>query len=311
MSKSFFSRFPKVSYNIDGKGSLLNLTNIVNNVNIDLSYLNESTYYTFYEITDGERPDTVSYELYETPDYYWTLFIINNNLRNGLSDSWPLSNQQFDRMLSDEYEKYSSITFMPVTESNNGKVLSGLFNLTSLSSKYLPYLKLTDEGCIYKAKILKYDNHTLQLVIYDIRRIDNNSLVSNIQSFIKGNSYYKLMWDNPFESESDEYDECEELRKEFVNFHIDIYSQIDPNVIPDHDFGDSIDEVDESVFNALSNYVFSKQFLAAPIVLRWENYVNAASVFYIEDLDGNRITTAAYDVVINSNNIFPKFSMAL
>ena len=79
MAQNFFSRFPKIAYDIVGDGSFLSLTNIVNNVNINSLYTNESTYYTFYEIIDGERPDTVSYKLYGNPSYHWTFFIINND----------------------------------------------------------------------------------------------------------------------------------------------------------------------------------------------------------------------------------------
>jgi len=309
MAQNFFSRFPKIAYNIDGEGTFLNLTNIVNNVNVNSLYANESTYYTFYEIEDGDRPDTISYRLYDTPSYHWTLFIINNDLRNGLGDAWPLSNQQFERMLETEYDKYSAITFLPASDANNGTIISGLFNLSDLSGKYLPYLRVTNEGGTEKAKILKYDNDTLQLVVYDIRRVSDDSLLSNVTPFVKSNLFYRWIWENPFDEESDEYIECEALREEFVKRHIAIYSELDPSAIVDPSTigGTTEDEIAAGVLAVESGYVFSKQFVAAPTNVRWESYRNAASVYYVENSDGERISRSGYDIITNPDIISPKY----
>ena len=48
-----------------------------------------STTYEKYTIIENLRPDQVSYELYGTPDYYWTFFILNDNIKE---QGWPLSN---------------------------------------------------------------------------------------------------------------------------------------------------------------------------------------------------------------------------
>ena len=56
-------------------------------------FIDNSSAYTFYEIKNGERPDTVSQRLYGTPDFYWTFFVINEFLHDGYK-VWPLSQEQ-------------------------------------------------------------------------------------------------------------------------------------------------------------------------------------------------------------------------
>jgi len=46
------------------------------------------TSYQEYTILENMRPDQVSYELYGSTDYYWTFFLLNDNIRE---QGWPLS----------------------------------------------------------------------------------------------------------------------------------------------------------------------------------------------------------------------------
>jgi len=309
MAKAFFSKFPKIGYDIDGDGTFLSLTNIVNNVNVNSLYADESTYYTFYEISDGERPDIVSYKLYGDPGYHWTFFIINNEMRNGLSDAWPLSNQQFERMLANEYDQYAAITFLPSSILLTGIGENGLFNLTDLSGKYLPYLRLHNVAGTQKASILKYDNDTLQLVIYDIRQTADNAIISDTTTFVEDSTAFRLVWENPYDpndvEEADEYAICEELRKEYVLKHIAIYSQFDPFAIidPDRISAPTPELVAQEVLNQQTIYIFQKQYIPATASLRWTNYRNAASIYYFENGDAEKFSRTAYDMIADPNVI--------
>jgi len=44
--------------------------------------------YQEYTILENMRPDQVSYQLYGSTDYYWTFFLLNDNIRE---QGWPLS----------------------------------------------------------------------------------------------------------------------------------------------------------------------------------------------------------------------------
>ena len=99
---SFFRIFPKVDYDNLGDGVMTKVIDIFRFVKTNQKFTDELALYSYYEIQEGNRPDVVSQLLYGTPEYYWTFFIINEHLRTGLS-SWPLSSQQFERYMGEEY----------------------------------------------------------------------------------------------------------------------------------------------------------------------------------------------------------------
>lgn len=60
--------------------------NVVDQIKDDVTFLN------FHTIQDGFRPDQVSIQLYETPLYYWTFYLLNDDIRQ---QGWPLINGEF------------------------------------------------------------------------------------------------------------------------------------------------------------------------------------------------------------------------
>ena len=49
--------------------------NVVDQIKDDITFLNLHT------IQEGFRPDQVSIQLYDTPLYYWTFYLLNDDLR--------------------------------------------------------------------------------------------------------------------------------------------------------------------------------------------------------------------------------------
>jgi len=190
MPTPFFSKYSTIPYDLYGDGSVTNLTNITQEVSVTASKLpDDASVYTYYTIRDGDRPDTVSYDLYGTSDYYWTFFILNSFLKDGLNEAWPMSYYDLNSMIEAEYSPYSVITFTPeslIDIKNKDDLMD--FSLTPLNSKYLPYLRLNnDVGS--SAKILKFDSARQQLIIYDISSNSRDSFISS--------PHYSLSWHEP------------------------------------------------------------------------------------------------------------------
>jgi len=82
-------------------------------------------FYEYYYILDGDRPDTLSYKLYGTTDYYWTFYLMNQSLKE---TGWPLHQKELDVYVS---KLFSGITFRPETVS--------LWNRLRQEGKRLPY----------------------------------------------------------------------------------------------------------------------------------------------------------------------------
>ena len=84
---TYFRNFPTVAYNFGDEVDPAGFNDI--SVYIDLfdRVSDNLAFYEEYYIRDGMRPDMVSYELYNTIDYYWTFFLLNDKLRE---QGWPL-----------------------------------------------------------------------------------------------------------------------------------------------------------------------------------------------------------------------------
>lgn len=83
---SYFDKFPSSLYTFANgeQGVMQNLSayaEILDEVKTN------SAFYKDYYIRNGERPDNVAFKLYENPTLHWTLFMMNDHLRE---QGWPL-----------------------------------------------------------------------------------------------------------------------------------------------------------------------------------------------------------------------------
>jgi hypothetical protein len=99
----FFRNFPKVEYDYFQNGIKTKVVDLFRFVKPIDKFKDELDTYSFYQVQEGDRPDIVSNLLYNTPEYYWTFFIINDHLRAGPS-SWPMSSEDFEKFIAEEYD---------------------------------------------------------------------------------------------------------------------------------------------------------------------------------------------------------------
>lgn len=106
---AYFKNFQKVDYDIRGTGFTQSLTNLTHFSKIGTKFLDDVSFYSYYTISEGERPDTTSYKLYGTTDYYWTFFIINNSLSNSFRD-WPKQTSDLKEYCENKYYHLAAIS---------------------------------------------------------------------------------------------------------------------------------------------------------------------------------------------------------
>jgi len=331
MPTSFFNNYPLIPYDLYGDGSITALTNITQEVAVTPSKLpDDASSYTYYTIRDGDRPDTVSYDLYGDVQYYWTFFILNSFLKDGLNDAWPLSYLDFNTMIEKEYSLYSVITFDPLFPLDISKTSAMDFSITPLDSKYLPYLRLCSTPDLLtgdSAKILKFDSVRQQLVVY---RIGQYSSIKDKQvwnassrdSFISYPNYY-LLWDDSLlfidiATGKETNPTNEDLKKEWLSIMSKMYT--DPNGLKAYfktdilDIHTDTDDITENINNAIFNHTYKPVSVKSPsgkssYPYNWSLYYNAASIYY--NADGNIST--AYDLIKidpitkNPNTIQPNY----
>ena len=106
---AYFKNFQKVGYDLDGDGYQSQLTNLTHFSRIGTKYLDDVSFYSYYNISEGERPDMVSYKLYDSTEYYWTFFIINSGLFNAFND-WPKGTADLKDFVEAKYRNIAAIS---------------------------------------------------------------------------------------------------------------------------------------------------------------------------------------------------------
>ena len=125
---NFFQKFPKVSYRFGDKESPVEFQDL--SVYIDaIDQVKEyASFYQNYQIKSGERPDHVSYLLYDNANYGWTFWLMNDHLRER---GWPLDNSQVYVKAQDFYPnialRTTGVTFDIVNGDNKPLCASANF----------------------------------------------------------------------------------------------------------------------------------------------------------------------------------------
>ena len=96
----YFKNFEVVPYLFGNEKTVNVVQNLSTYVNLIDQVKDETSLYENYYILDGERPDVLSYKLYETTEYYWAFYILNDTLRR---QGWPLSYFELTELVKKRY----------------------------------------------------------------------------------------------------------------------------------------------------------------------------------------------------------------
>ena len=167
---SFFQQFPTIDYDLQETNQFSKRFDIFRHVDVSTTQSDEFTSYLYYQVKDGERPDIVSYKLYDTPDYYWTFFVINDFLQAGFNE-WYKSSFDFHRGLELEYGDHGALIFLPnySTEVVGGQTVAKAENAISGLDVTYSDLRLARVGSSPQdtAKIERFDPFMLQLITHE------------------------------------------------------------------------------------------------------------------------------------------------
>ena len=120
---AFFKQFPKVEYDFNRQGVIMNMVDIYRSVRPLQNFVDDTTAYIYYEVRNGERPDIVSNKLYGNQNFYWTFFVVNEALHDGLQ-TWPLSQEDLFTYIEREYEGYAITTNPTITRDSDGLIVA-------------------------------------------------------------------------------------------------------------------------------------------------------------------------------------------
>ena len=87
MSTNYFKNFKFVPYSFGNREDPVLFNNLTEYVDIIDKIKQEVAFLNRYTIVGGDRPDSLSFKLYGSIDYYWTFYLMNDDLRYS---GWPV-----------------------------------------------------------------------------------------------------------------------------------------------------------------------------------------------------------------------------
>lgn len=101
----YFSNFSNVEYalraNKAGKASYFSIKNYFQLLRVRDDIYKEDTLYDDYLVSNGERPDQISYNLYGDEQWYWIILQINDI--TDYFNQWPLSTIELEEFINTKY----------------------------------------------------------------------------------------------------------------------------------------------------------------------------------------------------------------
>jgi hypothetical protein len=100
----YFTNVQKLYYpfNINNKQELIVLKDITHNVRFKEIIKDKITSYEYYTIQDGDTPEIISEKIYGTPNYHWTIMLLNDRF-DYLTD-FPIPIKVFDKYVKEKYD---------------------------------------------------------------------------------------------------------------------------------------------------------------------------------------------------------------
>ena len=103
---AYFSNFNNVLYTFGD--THLSIQNVFENLTVYSDVIDQiKDNISFYDkayIQEGERPDQLAIRLYDDPSYYWTFYLMNDELRQR---GWPIDQQQMFETIEEVFPNFT------------------------------------------------------------------------------------------------------------------------------------------------------------------------------------------------------------
>jgi hypothetical protein len=128
----FFTKYPKITYDIDGTGTNTRLIiDIIHRAKfIDIVKSNLVIFYP-YHVKEGETPEIIAHKLYGSSQYYWVVLLSNNIM--DLWRDWPLSYDQMQQYL---IHRYGSVPTSQTTIDHHEDKFGNFIDLATYNNTF-------------------------------------------------------------------------------------------------------------------------------------------------------------------------------
>jgi hypothetical protein len=164
----YFANFPLKTYNFGDNEDEVLFENLSAYIDIIDEIKDDVNYYELIDITDGDRPDTLSYKLYGTTAYYWTFFLMNEPIRKG---GWPLKQQELFDVIKSKYPHQVVYSEDPMVNSTDADYPSW-FNVGDLA------IQGAASNPSAKGIVVERNLDLGQIVVKPLREVDGVQLLT-------------------------------------------------------------------------------------------------------------------------------------
>ena len=98
---SYFSKFPKITYDMKGDSVRKLMPDILRRVKLRTTIKSGGMLFDKYDVKEGERPEDVAFKWFGDPELHW-IILMTNNVTDRYYD-WPMNQVQFAEYLTDKY----------------------------------------------------------------------------------------------------------------------------------------------------------------------------------------------------------------
>ena len=110
---SYFKNYPTINYRFGDETTSTQFQDIGAYIDLIDRVKDDISYYEEYNLRDGDRPDQISNYLYGSPDYHWTFYLLNDELKRR---GWPLTRSRISDKAKEEYPNIAFTTRANLSE---------------------------------------------------------------------------------------------------------------------------------------------------------------------------------------------------
>ena len=75
---SYFSKFPKLNYDIKGDNKLELFTHILKRVKLHTVAKTNTQLFDYYQVNQGEKPEDIAFKYYGDATLHWVILLVND-----------------------------------------------------------------------------------------------------------------------------------------------------------------------------------------------------------------------------------------
>tara|TARA_S200000501_G_scaffold24753_1_gene21460 strand:- start:485 stop:1021 length:537 start_codon:yes stop_codon:yes gene_type:complete len=113
---SYFSKFPKLFYDIKANGELSVYTHILKRVKLHASAAANTKVFDYYQVGFGEKPEDIAFKYYGDATLHWVILLVNDVVDR--FHQWPMTVPQFEAFVADKYSNPDGVHHYEIAQTS-------------------------------------------------------------------------------------------------------------------------------------------------------------------------------------------------